>query len=61
MQTPGSPLQLPEPIASYFAHEASDPRAVARAFSDDALVYDEGHEHRGRAAIAAWNADVIGR
>lgn len=24
-------------------------------------MLDEGHEHYGRAAIAAWNADVVAR
>jgi hypothetical protein len=48
--------EMPAPIASYFAHETTDPEAVARCFTEDALVVDERHEHRGRAAIAAWNA-----
>ncbi|WP_233613954.1 MULTISPECIES: nuclear transport factor 2 family protein [Corallococcus] len=48
-------LKLPTPIASYFASETTDPQAVARCFADDAVVLDERHEHRGRAAIAAWN------
>lgn len=54
-------LELPAPIASFFAHGATDPVAVARCFTEDALVLDEGHEHRGRAAIAAWNADVVAK
>lgn len=51
-------FELPAPIASYFANETTDPQAVARCFAEDALVVDERHEHRGRAAIAAWNADA---
>jgi len=49
-------LNLPAPIAGYFANEASDPQAVAQWFTNDGLVVDERQEHRGRAAIAAWNA-----
>lgn len=49
-------LELPAAIASYFANETSDSEAVARCFTEDALVVDERHEHRGRAAIAVWNA-----
>ncbi|RYZ17423.1 MAG: nuclear transport factor 2 family protein [Myxococcaceae bacterium] len=57
MQTTPDPLPgLPAPIASYFTHETTDPAAVARCFTDDALVVDERHEHRGRAAIESWNA-----
>ncbi|MBX3234277.1 MAG: nuclear transport factor 2 family protein [Labilithrix sp.] len=49
------------PIASYFAHEATDPQAVARCFTEDAVVVDERQEHRGRAAIAAWNAAAVAK
>ncbi|MDF2696995.1 MAG: hypothetical protein K0S65_5378 [Labilithrix sp.] len=49
---------LPAPIASYFESETTDAEALARCFTEDATVLDEGHEHRGRAAIAAWNAGV---
>jgi len=45
----------PAPVADYFEHETTDSEAVARCFSEDAVVFDEHHEHRGRAAIAAWN------
>lgn len=47
---------LPAPVARYFADETTGPEAVARCFTQDAVVLDERHEHRGRAAIAAWNA-----
>lgn len=46
---------------SFFSHLASDPQAVARCFTEDAVVLDEGREHYGSAAIAAWNADVIAK
>jgi hypothetical protein len=45
---------LPEPIAAYFAAEEHDPDAVARCFTSQGVVRDEGHTHSGRAAIAAW-------
>ncbi|NVJ02444.1 nuclear transport factor 2 family protein [Myxococcus sp. AM009] len=54
-------LNLLAPIASFFASETTDPRAVARYFADDAVVLDEGHAHRGRAAIAAWHVAVVAR
>ncbi|NNB87827.1 nuclear transport factor 2 family protein [Corallococcus exiguus] len=51
----------PAPIAGYFAHATTRPAAVARCFTDDALVVDERHEHRGRAAIEAWTAAANGK
>ncbi|WP_223643666.1 nuclear transport factor 2 family protein [Corallococcus sp. EGB] len=54
--TPDQLPSLPAPIAGYFAHEKTSPAAVARCFTDDAVVVDERREHRGRAAIEAWNA-----
>jgi hypothetical protein len=62
MQTkPAAPLKLPAPIARFFAHETADPHAVARCFSDGAVVRDEGHEHHGRAAISEWDADAVSK
>ena len=52
---------LPAPIAGYFAHQTTDSRALARCFTEDALVVDERKEHRGRAAIGAWNASVTAK
>lgn len=49
-------IELPPPIAAYFTADLSDAQAVARCFAKDALVTDEGQDHRGRAAIAAWKA-----
>lgn len=62
MQTKASePLNLPAPVAGYFAHETADPHAIARCFSEDAVVRDEGLEHRGRTAIAQWNAKAVSK
>lgn len=43
---------LPTSVARYFANDDS----LARAFTEDAVVVDEKHEHRGHAEISAWNA-----
>ena len=47
-------LNLPEPIAAYFAADTSDGEAVAGCFTKRAVVKDEGHTHSGIAAIKAW-------
>ena len=53
------PISLPKPIASCFAAEkAEDARALARCFTGDGVVRDEGGRFTGRAAIARWNADA---
>jgi hypothetical protein len=51
-------LNLPKPIAAYFTADKRDADAVSRCFTDDAVVKDEGHTHRGRAAIKAWKTDA---
>src|SRR5262245_35989662 len=51
-------LDLPEPVAAYFAADREDSEAVARCFTEDAVVTDEGHTYRGRAAIKQWKADA---
>ena len=51
-------LNLPKPIAAYFAADKGDGDAVSRCFTEDAVVKDEGHTHRGRAAIKAWKMDA---
>jgi ketosteroid isomerase-like protein len=62
MQPKAAPsFKLPASIATFFAHETTDPQAVARCFSEDAVVVDEGHEHHGRADIATWNAQAVAK
>ncbi len=51
-------LNLPEPIAAYFAADKLDGEAVARCFTKDAIVRDEGHTYAGVAAIRQWKADA---
>jgi ketosteroid isomerase-like protein len=52
------PNDLPAPVAAYFAADAIGAEAVAQCFTDGAVVIDERQEHRGRAAIARWKAEV---
>lgn len=47
---------LPRPIAAYFDADRGDPEAIARCFTEDATVTDEGRTHVGAAAIKAWKA-----
>jgi hypothetical protein len=49
-----SALILPDPIAAYFAADTQGPDAVARCFTLQGLVKDEGQTHAGREAIKAW-------
>jgi ketosteroid isomerase-like protein len=51
-------LNLPEPMAAYFAADRQDAAAVARCFTNDAVVKDEGRTHTGQAAIEAWKAEA---
>jgi hypothetical protein len=52
------PIDLPSPIAAYFAADTSDAKAVARCFSEGAVVIDERREHRGRPAITRWKTEA---
>jgi hypothetical protein len=49
-------LVLPEPIAAYFAADPRNADAVARCFTTQAVVKDEGRTHIGLEAIKAWKA-----
>ena len=51
-------LDLPKPIAGYFTADTGDSDAVSQCFTDAAVVQDEGHTFRGRAAIKQWKADA---
>jgi hypothetical protein len=50
-------VDLPKPIAAYFTADHGDGDAVSRCFTEDAVVKDEGHTHRGRAAIKTWKTN----
>jgi hypothetical protein len=51
-------LDLPEPIAAYFAADKRDATAIARCFTNDAVVKDEGRTYTGLAAIVEWRTGV---
>ncbi|OKO67185.1 nuclear transport factor 2 family protein [Bradyrhizobium sp. AS23.2] len=50
------PINLPKPIAAYFAADATSREAVADCFTADATVIDERKTYRGRKAIQEWKA-----
>jgi hypothetical protein len=54
-------LDLPQPIAAYYAADKQDSESVAQCYTEDAVVKDEGHTHRGRAAIKQWKADAAAK
>jgi hypothetical protein len=48
-------LNVPAPVATYLAAEkAKNPEMLAFCFTTDALVHDEGRDHRGLEAIQSW-------
>jgi hypothetical protein len=52
--------KLPRLLADYFAAtNAHDVAVMSTAFSDDAIVRDEGRDHNGLAAIRAWMKETI--
>ena len=59
METPMTQhLNLPEPIAAYFAADRLGVEAVARCFTNDAVVKDEGRTHRGITEIKQWKTET---
>jgi ketosteroid isomerase-like protein len=52
------PIDLPAPVAAYFAADTIGAEAVAQCFTDGAVVIDERQEYRGRTAIARWKAEA---
>ena len=49
------PSTLPEPIAAYFAAEHK-PEALARCFTSQAVMKDDGHTYEGVETITAFLA-----
>jgi hypothetical protein len=49
-------LSLPEPIEAYFEADRRGGHAVARCFTNDGTVMDEGKTHTGLAAIEEWKS-----
>jgi len=54
-------VQLPKPIAKYFAADQGDANAVAECFTEDAIVVDENHTYTGREAIRRWKESATTR
>ena len=53
-----TPIDLPGPIAAYFAADGTDACRVARCFTANAVVIDERREHQGRQAIDRWKTEA---
>lgn len=53
-------LTLPEPIAACFAAE-HNPEALARCFTVQAVMKDDGHTYTGVDAIKAFMAEASAR
>ena len=52
-------LDVPGPVATYLAAEkVKDTETLGECFREDAVVRDEGREHRGVAAIKAWHREA---
>jgi len=56
-QTTGS-LNLPNPVVAYFTADKGDGGAISQCFTENAVVKDEGHTHKGRAAIKQWKTEA---
>lgn len=54
-------LTLPKPITAYFAADRVDAEAVSQCFTENAVVKDEGHTYKGRAAIKKWKTDAAAK
>jgi len=51
-------LDLPEPIGAYFAADKRDGESVARCFTKDAVVKDEGNTYTGQQEIRRSRTEV---
>ncbi len=51
-------LNLPKPIAAYFTADKGDSETLSQCFTENAVVKDEGHTYKGRAAIKDWKMDA---
>jgi hypothetical protein len=58
MKPSSNPLDLPKPIAAYFAADKLDAETVSHCFTENAVVKDEGDTHQGRAAIKRWKTNA---
>jgi hypothetical protein len=51
-------LNLPKPIATYFAADKNDSETLSQCFTENAVVKDEGHTYKGRATIKKWKTNA---
>ena len=51
-------LDLPKPIVAYFTADKGDSEAISQCFAENAVVKDEGHTYKGRAAIKEWKTSA---
>jgi hypothetical protein len=58
MKTTEKSLNLPKPITAYFAADKGDSETLSQLFTENAVVKDEGHTYKGRAAIKQWKTDT---
>src|SRR2546422_497271 len=58
MKTSTKSLNLPKPIATYFAADKNDSETLSQCFTENAVVKDEEHTHKGRPAIREWKTDA---
>jgi hypothetical protein len=49
--------QPSDPAGTYFVADRHDSEAIARCFTQDAVVKDEGHTYTGVMAIKRWKAE----
>jgi hypothetical protein len=54
-------LQVPKPVAAYFTADAQGAEALVQCFTENAVVKDDGHTYRGKAAIGKWKEDVAAK
>ena len=58
MKTTQKSLNLPKPIAAYFAADKNNSETLSQCFTENAVVRDEGHTYKGRAAIQQWKTNA---
>jgi hypothetical protein len=52
-------LNVPEPVAAYFAaEEAKDAEKLSLCFVEDGTVHDEGRDYCGRGPIRQWKQEA---
>ena len=54
-------INLPSPIAAYFAADKFDGETLRRCFTKNAVVKDEGNTYSGIAAIKQWKDETMSR